>query len=130
LAFSHCTPLKKRYYVSREEAGGNSGLLHKEMIMSREDDFFGDFNESTDDVDTGQEGTSEPLMDESPAEEPKPPMHEPARPTAPRAKPKAKKKAKTAKKKVAKTTRKPAPKKPAKKKTTAAKKKKATRPKK
>ena len=98
--------------------------------MSREDDFFGDFNESPDDIETGHEDTSGPLMDESPAEEPKPPMQEPSRPAAPRAKPKAKKKAKTAKKKVAKTTRKPAPKKTAKKKkTTAAKKKKTAKPK-
>jgi hypothetical protein len=101
--------------MSREEAGGNSGLLHKETRMSREDDFFGDFNESPDDVETGQDDTSEPLMDEHPAEEHQPPLQEPARPAAPRAKPKAKKKAKTAKKKVSKTARKPAAKKTAKK---------------
>ena len=121
--------------MSREEAGGKSGLLHKEMRMSREDDFFGDFNESPDDLDTGQEDTSEPLMEDSPAETEPAPASEPARPTAPRAKPKAKKKAKikpkpTAKKKVSKISRKPAAKKTAKKKTTAAKKKKSARPKK
>ena len=107
--------------------------------MSREDDFFGDFNESLDDIDTGQEDTSEPLMDESPAEmEHEPALEEPARPAArpkPKPKPKAKKKAttkpkaKAKKKKASKTTRKPAPKKTAKKKATTAKKKKAARPK-
>ena len=125
--------------MSREEAGGNSGLLHKEMRMSREDDFFGDLNDSPDDLDTGQEDTYEPMRGDSTAEPA--PVSEPARPTAPRAKPKAKKKAKTKpkliakKKKVSKTTRKPAAKKIAKKKiakkkTTAAKKKKSARPKK
>jgi hypothetical protein len=124
--------------MSREEAGGNSGLLHKETRMSREDDFFGDFNESPDDVDTGQEDTSEPMMEEPDETEPAP-ASEPARPTAPKARPKAKKKPagkpkvtakKTAKKKVSKTVRKPAAKKTAKKKTTTAKKKKSARPKK
>ena len=76
--------------MSREEAGGKSGLLHKEIRMSREDDFFGDLNESPDDPDTGQEDTSEPLMEDSPAETEPAPASEPARPTAPRAKPKAK----------------------------------------
>jgi len=97
--------------------------------MSREDDFFGDFNESPDDVDTGQEDTSEPLMEEPAEIEPMPAYQEPARPAAPKPKPKAKKKAKTkpkpkpkARKKVAKKT--------AKKKTKPAKKKKAARPKK
>src|SRR5205085_4015729 len=102
----------------------------RRMRMSKEDDFFGDFNDSPDDVDTGQEDTSEPLMEDEPAETEPAPASEPARPTAPRAKPKAKKKAKTkpkpmAKKKVSKTTRKPAAKKTkktAKKKATTAKK--------
>src|SRR5437870_7168462 len=103
--------------MSREEAGGSSGLLHKETSMSREDDFFGDFNESLDDIDTGQEDTSEPLMDESPAEmEHEPALEEPARPAAPAARPKpkpkpkkkatTKPKAKAKKKKASKTTRK------------------------
>ena len=120
----------------------NSGLLHKERKMSREDDFFGDFEESSNDIDTGQEDTSEPLMDESPDEpEAVPVFEEPPRPASrsPRPRPKAKKKAtkpkpkaakkKTAKKpaKPAKKTRKPAPKK--KKKAPAAKKKKAGKPK-
>ena len=73
----------KEAVLCREEAGGNSGLLHKEMRMSKEDDFFGDFNESPDDMETGQEDTSEPLREESPAEtEPAPPSQQPARPTA------------------------------------------------
>jgi hypothetical protein len=106
--------------------------------MSREDDFFGDFNESLDDIDTGQEDTSEPLMDESPGEmEHEPALEEPERPAAPTARPKpkakkkatAKPKAKAKKKKASKTTRKPAPKKTAKKKATTAKKKKSARPK-
>jgi len=93
--------------MSREEAGGSSGLLHKEMRMSRrEDDFFGDFNDSPDDVDTGQEDTSEPMMGDSTAEPA--PVSEPARPTAPRAKPKAKKKAKTKPKPTAKKKKKSA----------------------
>src|SRR5438874_11962732 len=40
----------------------------RRMRMSKEDDFFGDFNDSPDDVDTGQEDTSEPLMEDEPAE--------------------------------------------------------------
>ena len=126
--------------MSREEAGGKSGLLHKETKMSREDDFFGDLDESSHDMDTGQEDTSEPLMDESPDEtEAEPVFKEPPRPASPRPKPKAKKKAKTkpkpkpkakpkpAKKKTSKTSRKPAAKKKTKKKAPAAKKKKAAR---
>jgi hypothetical protein len=124
--------LQTRYDVSRDEAGGKSGLLHKEIRMSREDDFLGDFHESPDDTETGQEDTSEPLMEKLPAEPlGAPPSQEPARPARPKPKPKAKKKAKTrpkAKKKVSKTTRKPAKKKTAKKKV--AKKKKGARPKK
>jgi len=107
----------------------NSGLLHKEMRMSREDDFFGDFHESPDNTGTGQEGTSQPLIHEP--TEPQPSPEAPARPTAPRAKPRAKKKAKTkpkAKKKVSKKTRKPAARKTKKKKPAAKRKK--SRPKK
>ena len=36
--------------------------------MSREDDFFGDYDESSNDIDTGHEETSEPLTGESPDE--------------------------------------------------------------
>jgi len=99
------------------------------MSMSREDDFFGDYDESPDNAGTGQEDTSEPLI-ESPAEtEPKPAFGEPTRPARPRARPRPKKKAKAKTKPKAKAPKKPAPKKKAKKKATAAKKKKAARPK-
>jgi outer membrane biosynthesis protein TonB len=134
LVFSHCATPEKRYHVSREEAGGKSGLLHKEQKMSREDDLFGDFDESSNDVDTGQEDTSEPLMDESTDEtEAEPVFEEPPRPASPRPKPKAKKKAitkpkpkpkpKAAKKKTSKTKPKPAAKTKTKKKAPATKKK-------
>ena len=130
--FSHCAGLEKRYHVSRDEAGGTGGLLHKETKMSREDDFLGDYDESSNDMDTGQEDTSEPLMDESLDEtEPQPAFQEPPRPASPAPRPKAKKKAtkpkpKAAKKKkkTSKTSPKPAAKK-TKKKAPAAKKKKA-----
>src|SRR5262245_44845523 len=133
-----------RYYVSRKyEAGGIRGLQHKEKRMSREDD-FDDTMDSPDETDTGQDDTSEPLLedesvDESPTDEARdvepisPVVAEstekmpPARKTA-----KKKKKAvpKAKKKKTAKPARKPAAKKVvkkkvAKKKTTA---KKKTRP--
>ena len=101
--------------------------------MSREDDFFGDYDGSSNDMDTGQEDTSEPLMDESLDEtEPQPVFQEPERPASPGRRPKAKKKKatkpkpKAAKKKTSKTSRKPAAKK-SKKKAPAAKKKKAAR---
>jgi outer membrane biosynthesis protein TonB len=137
---SGCECKPDRAQPSIEEAGGNSGLLHKEKEMSREDDFFGDFDESSNDVDTGQEDTSEPLMDESTDEtEAEPVFEEPPRPASPRPKPKAKKKAitkpkpkpkpKAAKKKTAKTKPKPPAKKKTKKKAPVAKKKKAARPK-
>ena len=103
--------------------------------MSREDDFFGDYDESSNDTGTGQEDTSEPLMDES-TEEPEaaPVFEEPPRPASPRPRPNAKKKATKPKpkakkktvKKPAKKTRKPAPKKKA---PAAKKKKKAGKPK-
>ena len=93
--------------------------------MSREDDFFGDYDESPDNA-GGQEDTSEPMI-ESPAEpRPGPAAEEPTRPAAPRARPRPKKKAKTKTKLKAK--KKPAPKKKATKKP-AAKKKKTARPK-
>src|SRR5579862_5677549 len=112
LVFSHCAGPEKRYHVSRHErlrakckaerpkselmqarqgaaikkrGRRNSGLLHKETKMSREDDFFGDYDESSNDVDTGQEDTSEPLLDESPDEpEAEPVFEEPPRPASPR----------------------------------------------
>src|SRR5215475_2554396 len=105
------------------------------MTMSKEDDFFGDYDESPSDVDTEQEDTSEPLMDESSDEsEVEPVFEEPARPDVTRAKPRAKKKATKpkpkAKKKTSKTSRKPAARKTSKKKVTSAKKKKSAKPKK
>ena len=99
--------------------------------MSREDDFFDDFNESPDDLDTGQDDTSEPLIEESIEtelvfDEPEPPAASAVKPTPKKkAQPKPK-----AKKKVSKTARKPASKKPAKKKVVAKKKKKTPKPKK
>jgi len=94
--------------------------------MSREDDFFGDYDESPDNAGAGQEDTSEPMI-ESPAETgPEPAAEKPTRPAAPRARPRPKKKAKTKTKLKAK--KKPAPKKKATKKP-AAKKKKTARPK-
>ncbi len=96
--------------------------------MSREDDFFGDYDESPDNAGAGQEDTSEPMI-ESPAETgPEPAAEEPTRPAAPRARPRPKKKAKTKTKTKPKAKKKPAPKKKATKKP-AAKKKKAARPK-
>jgi hypothetical protein len=69
LPFSHCATAQKRYHVSREnEARGSTGLLHKEKHMSREDD-FDDIMDSSDEMDAGHEDTSEPLLDESPADE-------------------------------------------------------------
>ena len=100
--------------------------------MSREDDFFGDYDESSTDIDTGQEDTSEPLIEESlEITEVEPVFEEPPRPASPRRRPKAKKKAtkpkpKAAKKKTSKPARKPAAKK-TKKKAPVAKKKKAAR---
>src|SRR5215471_1820360 len=54
------------------EARGSSGLLHKEMSMSREDD-FDDIIDSPDAMDAGQDDSAEVLIDEtpeSPGEEP------------------------------------------------------------
>ena len=96
--------------------------------MSREDDFFGDYDESPDNAGTGQD-TSEPLI-ESPAEtEPVPAFGEPPRPARPRARPKKKAKTKPKAKPKAKAKKKPAKKKAKKKATAAKKKKKAARPK-
>ena len=107
--------------------------------MSKEDDFFGDYDGSSNDVDTGQEDTSEPLIGESPEAEPV--FEETPRPAKPKPRPKPKKKTKTKpkpkpkaakkpkpakKKKTSKTSRKPVAKK---KKAPAAKKKKAGKPK-
>jgi hypothetical protein len=95
--------------------------------MSREDDFFGDYDGSSNDMDTGQEDTSEPLMDESLDEtERQPVFQEPPKPASPAPRPKAKKKATKPKPKAAKkkTSKKPAAKK-TKKKAPVAKKKKA-----
>jgi hypothetical protein len=134
-----------RYDVSRTEAGGSIGLLHKEMGMSREDD-FDDIIDSPDETDTGQEDTSGVLINEtseSSVEEPEEveidaiiieEEEAPPPPSAARKKKKAAKKKvakkKVAKKKVAKkkvAKKKVAKKKVAKKKTRPAPKKKARR---
>ena len=122
------------YYVSRRyEAGGSSGLLQKEMRMSREDD-FDDIMDSRD-TNTGQNDTNEPLLEDESLDESSgvqvetvPGVEsEEKMPPPPRRKPTVKKK-----KKAVKPARKPAKKKTAKKKTTAKKrttaKKKKTRP--
>jgi hypothetical protein len=99
--------------------------------MSREDDFFGDYDESSTDTENGQEDTSGPLIEESlEITEVEPVFEEPPRPVSPRPRPKAKKKVtkpkpKAAKKKTSKPFRKPAKK--TKTKAPAAKKKKASR---
>ena len=122
----------------RNEAGRRSGL-EKELIMSREDD-FDDIMDSPDELDAGQDDTSEPLLnDESLDESADEVILEVSRTTiglvepeeqeraAPSRRPAAKKKKKAAKpkvsakaktkpkKKVAKPARKPAAKKTAKK---------------
>ena len=118
------------------EAGGIRGLPHKEKRMSREDD-FDDTMDSPDETDTGQDDTSEPLLedesvDESPTDEARdvepisPVVAESTEKMPPARKPTAKKKkkavAKPKKKKAARPARKPAAKKVAKKKITAKKK--------
>jgi len=123
----------------RNEAGRRSGL-EKELIMSREDD-FDDIMDSPDELDAGQDDTSEPLLNDESLDESaddevilevsrttiglvEPEEQERAapsrRPAAKKkkkaAKPKVSAKAKTKpKKKVAKPARKPAAKKTAKK---------------
>jgi hypothetical protein len=120
----------KRERDSAKPQAEGAAFKKKEMKMSREDDFFGDYDGSSNDMDTGQEDTSEPLMDESLDEtERQPVFQEPPKPASPAPRPKAKKKStkpkpKAAKKKTSKTSRKPAAKK-TKKKAPAAKKKKA-----
>ena len=128
----------------KNEAGASRGLPKKEKRMSREDDF--DDIMDSDEVNAGQDDSSEPLLDlesvdESPADETDLEAPEAAEPAAPMTPPPSRKPAKKkkkavakpkakAKKKTAKPARKPAKKKtakkPAKKKTRpAAKKKKA-----
>jgi len=122
----------------RNEAGRRSGL-EKELIMSKEDD-FDDIIDSPDELDAGQDDTSEPLLndeslDESaddevilevsrsaialvePEEQERAPSKRPAAKKKKKAaKPKVSAKAKTKpKKKAAKPARKPAAKKTAKK---------------
>jgi len=109
----------------RYEAGGSSGLLQKEMRMSREDD-FDDIMDSREDTNTGHDDNSEPLLEDESLDESSG-VHVETVPAAvepveemppPRRKPTAKKK-----KKAVKPARKPAKKKTAKKKKTTAKKK-------
>jgi len=132
-----------RYDVSRTEAGCSIGLLHKEMRMSREDD-FDDIMDSPDETDSGHEDTSGGLIDEtseSHVEEPEEveidaiiiTEEEAPVPPAPKAAKKKAAKKKVAKKKVAKkkvAKKKVAKKKVAKKKVAKKKvvKKKKTRP--
>jgi hypothetical protein len=109
----------------RYEAGGSSGLLQKEMRMSREDD-FDDIMDSREDKNTGHDN-SEPLLEDESLDESSgvhvetvPGAAEPVEEMPPpRRKPAVKKK-----KKAVKPARKPAKKKTAKKKKTTAKKKK------
>ena len=125
-AVSDCDNGQKRYHVTRDNgARRRSGLLHKEMSMSREDD-FDDIIDSPDEVDAGEEDTSDILMDESsesPVEtieaeietyiittEPELPAAAPAREPAAKKK-KAASKPTAKKKKAAKPARKPAAKK-------------------
>src|SRR6185295_19406948 len=87
LRFSHCATRQKRYYVSREnEAGitrtierpsaptgcasgpGQTRSHYKGDGMSREDD-FDDVMDSPDEVDAGQDDTSEPLLEEESIDE-------------------------------------------------------------
>ena len=119
------------YYVSRRyKAGASSGLLQKEMRMSREDD-FDDIMDSRD-TNTGHNDNNEPLVEDESLDESSgvqvetiPGAESEEEMPPPRRKPAAKKK-----KKAVKPARKPAKKKTAKKtakkKTTAKKKK--TRP--
>jgi hypothetical protein len=120
------------YYVSRRfKAGGSSGLLQKEMRMSREDD-FDDIMDSRD-TSTGHDDNTEPLLEDESQDESSgvqvetvPGVEPEEEMPPPRRKPTAKKK-----KKAVKPARKPAKKKTAKKKTAKKKttaKKKKTRP--
>ena len=120
------------YYVSRRyKAGESSGLLQKEMRMSREDD-FDDIMDSRD-TNTGHDDNTEPLLEDESLDESSavqveivPGVESQKELPPPRRKPTAKKK-----KKAVKPARKPAKKKTAKKKTTAKKttaKKKKPRP--
>jgi hypothetical protein len=119
-----------RYDVSRTQAGGSIGLLHKELGMSREDD-FDDIMDTPDETEAGQDDTSGMVIDEtSSVEEPvevevdaiiiteEEEMPAPAAPARKAAKKKKVAKKKVAKKKVAKkvATKKVAKKKVAKKK--------------
>ena len=125
-----------RYDVSRTQAGGSIGLLHKELGMSREDD-FDDIMDTPEETESGHDNNSGMLIDEtSSVEEPAEVQvdaiiiteeEEMPAPAAP-ARKAAKKKKKVAKKKVAK--KKVAKKKVAKKKVAKKKvaKKKKTRP--
>jgi hypothetical protein len=56
------------YHVSRDKGPESSGLFHKEMIMSRKDD-FDDIIDSPDEIDAGQDDTSEPLLDDDSLDE-------------------------------------------------------------
>jgi len=132
----------------RNEAGRRSGL-EKELIMSREDD-FDDIMDSPDELDAGQDDTSEPLLNDESLDESAddevilevstsaiaPVEPEEQERAAPSRRPAAKKKKKAAKpkvsakaktkpkKKATKPARKPAAKKTAKKKSRSATKKK------
>src|SRR5262245_38258938 len=129
-----------------------SAAFHKELIMSREDD-FDDIMDSPDDMDAGQDDTSEPLLDDESLdesdetqsgtsaiididtgeEEEVPPPPRPPRKPAPKkkkkaaVKPSAEKPKTKPKKKAAKPAKKPAAKKKTAKKAPPARKKKAAR---
>jgi hypothetical protein len=129
--------LRRSVIMSREQRPeGNSGLLNKEMRMSREDDDFFDVDTSTDD-NNDEVGTSESILNdtedgdipvvESIAEQDEPSVFR--APSPPRAKPKPKPAAKKAKAALkAKPKAKPKAKAKAKPKAKTAPKKKAAKP--